>query len=170
VQVAVCCSSGPPRTAKVYEQCVALTTSPISTHDIQGHAARRNPRPPAQHNRTGHNSLMPRSLCWPGGTTPPDAPARAWPLAAGLAAGVALDALLGDPRRFHPVAGFGRAAAALEARDYADSRRRARRRLRPGRRRPRRAPAPPYPGSAAVAGRRGRARGVGRHRCPFATP
>jgi adenosylcobinamide-phosphate synthase len=48
-------------------------------------------------------------------------PAR-WPLAAGLAAGVALDALLGDPRRFHPVAAFGRAAAALESRDYADSR------------------------------------------------
>jgi len=47
---------------------------------------------------------------------------RQWPLAVGLAAGVALDALLGDPRRFHPVAGFGRAAAALEARDYADSR------------------------------------------------
>jgi adenosylcobinamide-phosphate synthase len=47
-----------------------------------------------------------------------------WPLAAGLAVGVALDALLGDPRRFHPVAAFGRAAAALEARDYADSRRR----------------------------------------------
>ena len=40
----------------------------------------------------------------------------------GLAAGVALDALLGDPRRGHPVAAFGRAAAALEARDYADSR------------------------------------------------
>jgi len=35
---------------------------------------------------------------------------------------VALDALLGDPRRFHPVAAFGRAAAALECRDYADSR------------------------------------------------
>ena len=47
-----------------------------------------------------------------------------WPLAAGLAAGVVLDALLGDPRRGHPVAAFGRAAAALEARDYADSRRR----------------------------------------------
>jgi adenosylcobinamide-phosphate synthase len=47
---------------------------------------------------------------------------RNWPLAAGLAAGVALDALLGDPRRGHPVAAFGRAAAALEARDYADSR------------------------------------------------
>jgi adenosylcobinamide-phosphate synthase len=45
-----------------------------------------------------------------------------WPLAAGLAAGVALDALLGDPRRGHPVAAFGRAATALEARDYADSR------------------------------------------------
>ena len=45
-----------------------------------------------------------------------------WPLAAGLAAGVALDAVLGDPRRGHPVAAFGRAAAALEARDYADSR------------------------------------------------
>ena len=45
-----------------------------------------------------------------------------WPLAVGVAAGVALDALLGDPRRFHPVAAFGRAAAALEARDYADSR------------------------------------------------
>jgi adenosylcobinamide-phosphate synthase len=48
--------------------------------------------------------------------------ATGWPLAAGLAAGVTLDALLGDPRRFHPVAAFGRAAAALEARDYADSR------------------------------------------------
>src|SRR5262245_40330506 len=47
-----------------------------------------------------------------------------WPLAAGLAAGVALDALFGDPRRGHPVAPFGPAAAALEARDYADSRRR----------------------------------------------
>jgi adenosylcobinamide-phosphate synthase len=45
-------------------------------------------------------------------------------LAVGLAAGVALDALFGDPRRGHPVAAFGRAAAALEARDYADSRRR----------------------------------------------
>jgi adenosylcobinamide-phosphate synthase len=47
-----------------------------------------------------------------------------WPVAAGLIAGVALDALIGDPRRGHPVAAFGRAAAALEARDYADSRRR----------------------------------------------
>jgi adenosylcobinamide-phosphate synthase len=42
----------------------------------------------------------------------------------GLAAGAGLDALFGDPRRGHPVAAFGRAATALEARDYADSRRR----------------------------------------------
>ena len=45
-----------------------------------------------------------------------------WPLAAGLAAGVALDALLGDPRRGHPVAAFGTAASVLESRTYADSR------------------------------------------------
>ncbi len=49
---------------------------------------------------------------------------RDWPLAAGLAAGVALDALIGDPRRGHPVAAFGRLAARLETRMYADSRRR----------------------------------------------
>jgi adenosylcobinamide-phosphate synthase len=55
--------------------------------------------------RPGHNNLMSRRA-----------------LAVGLAAGVALDALLGDPRRGHPVAAFGRAATALEARDYADSR------------------------------------------------
>jgi adenosylcobinamide-phosphate synthase len=40
----------------------------------------------------------------------------------GLLAGVALDALTGDPRRGHPVAAFGRAAGALERRMYADSR------------------------------------------------
>jgi adenosylcobinamide-phosphate synthase len=39
----------------------------------------------------------------------------------GLLAGVALDALTGDPRRGHPVAAFGRAVAALERRLYADS-------------------------------------------------
>jgi adenosylcobinamide-phosphate synthase len=43
-------------------------------------------------------------------------------LAGGLLAGVVLDSLLGDPRRGHPVAGFGRAAAALERRAYADDR------------------------------------------------
>jgi len=43
--------------------------------------------------------------------------------ATGLALGVALDAALGDPRRGHPVAGFGRLAQALEARWYRDRRR-----------------------------------------------
>ncbi len=43
--------------------------------------------------------------------------------AVGLLAGYALDALLGDPRRFHPVAGFGTAAGALERRLYAPRRR-----------------------------------------------
>lgn len=41
--------------------------------------------------------------------------------AGGLLAGYALDRLLGDPRRFHPVAGFGQFAARLERRWYADS-------------------------------------------------
>jgi adenosylcobinamide-phosphate synthase len=38
--------------------------------------------------------------------------------AVGLLAGFALDAVLGDPRRFHPVAGFGQAATVLEHRLY----------------------------------------------------
>lgn len=42
--------------------------------------------------------------------------------AAGLLAGAAADAVFADPRRGHPVALFGRAAAALERRLYADSR------------------------------------------------
>jgi adenosylcobinamide-phosphate synthase len=48
---------------------------------------------------------------------PPD-----WPLGAGIAAGVLADALVGDPRRGHPVALFGRAATRLERNIYADSR------------------------------------------------
>ncbi|WP_250009442.1 cobalamin biosynthesis protein [Actinoplanes sp. M2I2] len=43
--------------------------------------------------------------------------------AVGLAAGYLLDVILGDPRRWHPVAGFGTAAAALERRVYAPDRR-----------------------------------------------
>lgn len=43
-------------------------------------------------------------------------------VAAGLALGWAADQLLGDPRRWHPVAGFGRLATALETRTYADDR------------------------------------------------
>lgn len=41
---------------------------------------------------------------------------------AGIAAGYFVDLLFSDPRRGHPVALFGRAAAALERRSYADSR------------------------------------------------
>lgn len=42
--------------------------------------------------------------------------------ALGLALGYAADRALGDPRRFHPVAGFGQAAARAERAWYADSR------------------------------------------------
>ena len=42
--------------------------------------------------------------------------------AAGLLLGVAADVVVGDPRRGHPVAGFGALAAALERRGYADRR------------------------------------------------
>nr|WP_127554263.1 cobalamin biosynthesis protein [Actinoplanes sp. OR16] len=42
--------------------------------------------------------------------------------AAGLLAGYLLDAAVGDPRRFHPVAGFGTAADALERRLYRPTR------------------------------------------------
>jgi adenosylcobinamide-phosphate synthase len=42
--------------------------------------------------------------------------------ALGLALGIGLDAAIGDPRRGHPVAFFGRAARALEDRLYAPSR------------------------------------------------
>ncbi|OFB37213.1 cobalamin biosynthesis protein [Mycolicibacterium sp. (ex Dasyatis americana)] len=42
--------------------------------------------------------------------------------AAGIAVGFLADLLLGDPRRGHPVAGFGAAAARLEKLTYADNR------------------------------------------------
>ena len=45
------------------------------------------------------------------------------PTAAGLALGAATDLLLADPRRAHPVAGFGAAATILERRIWRDSRR-----------------------------------------------
>ncbi len=41
---------------------------------------------------------------------------------AGLALGYAADRLLGDPARYHPVAGFGRLAATVEARTWSDRR------------------------------------------------
>ncbi|HEY5821257.1 MAG TPA: cobalamin biosynthesis protein [Propionibacteriaceae bacterium] len=43
-------------------------------------------------------------------------------LVAGLALGYAADAVLGDPRRRHPVAGFGQLAVTLERQSYADAR------------------------------------------------
>ncbi|GAA4925763.1 cobalamin biosynthesis protein [Actinoplanes utahensis] len=43
--------------------------------------------------------------------------------AAGLVAGYLLDAAIGDPRRLHPVAGYGTAAGALERRVYRPHRR-----------------------------------------------
>ena len=43
------------------------------------------------------------------------------PVAAGLTLGVLADELLGDPRRGHPVAGFGATATALERRLYRDT-------------------------------------------------
>ena len=42
--------------------------------------------------------------------------------ALGLALGFAADRVLGDPARWHPVAGFGRVATALEQTTYADGR------------------------------------------------
>ncbi|MGZ4465238.1 MAG: cobalamin biosynthesis protein [Nocardioides sp.] len=42
--------------------------------------------------------------------------------AAGLLIGFAADRVLGDPARWHPVAGFGRVATTLERRSYADHR------------------------------------------------
>ena len=45
-----------------------------------------------------------------------------WTRGAGIAAAVVADAVLGDPRRGHPVALFGSGAAALERRSYADDR------------------------------------------------
>jgi len=50
-----------------------------------------------------------RAGCWAG----------CW---AGIAAGIGLDVLFADPRRLHPVAGFGRLAAAAERVLYRDSR------------------------------------------------
>jgi adenosylcobinamide-phosphate synthase len=44
------------------------------------------------------------------------------PTSAGLALGAVADLVFADPRRGHPVAGFGRAAAALERRMWRDSR------------------------------------------------
>ncbi|WP_436787472.1 cobalamin biosynthesis protein [Yinghuangia sp. YIM S10712] len=59
------------------------------------------------------------------GAAPTPARPDTWPRAVpalGLLLGFAADAVIGDPRRGHPVALFGSAAASLERRMYADSR------------------------------------------------
>ncbi|WP_084465320.1 cobalamin biosynthesis protein [Nocardia salmonicida] len=48
---------------------------------------------------------------------------KATSTAVGLVLGFVLDRVFADPRRWHPVAGFGSAAAALEAKTYVDDRR-----------------------------------------------
>lgn len=47
---------------------------------------------------------------------------RVGPRGAGIVLGYLVDVAVGDPRRRHPVAGFGRVAAALERRAYRDAR------------------------------------------------
>jgi adenosylcobinamide-phosphate synthase len=90
----------------------------ITARSVCAHRAHRpHPGPPSYLSHLGLPGLAP-------GRRPGLAPGRrpGLPLAAGLLAGVALDSLLGDPRRHHPVAGFGQAAAALERRLYAPTR------------------------------------------------
>jgi adenosylcobinamide-phosphate synthase len=53
---------------------------------------------------------------------PRPAPPATWATAAGLAAGLAADRVLADPRRGHPVALFGAVAARAEQRMHRDSR------------------------------------------------
>ncbi|MYV67947.1 cobalamin biosynthesis protein, partial [Streptomyces sp. SID2131] len=52
----------------------------------------------------------------------PGRPRATGVFAYGAAAGLAVDLLLGDPRRGHPVAAFGRTAAAVEERLHHDHR------------------------------------------------
>lgn len=69
----------------------------------------------------------------PGGGPPPDTglprtglprcATAGLPRAAGLLLGYTLDGVLADPRRYHPVAGFGALASRLERLTYADRRR-----------------------------------------------
>jgi adenosylcobinamide-phosphate synthase len=60
-------------------------------------------------------------MIWSRAPRPPRIRTATWPVAGGIVAGVAADTLLGDPRRGHPVALFGRAVQAVEGRVYADS-------------------------------------------------
>jgi adenosylcobinamide-phosphate synthase len=55
------------------------------------------------------------------GRKAPRRDAHGWALAGGIIAGTVADAVLGDPRRGHPVAAFGRVAQVLQDRVYRDS-------------------------------------------------
>ena len=63
---------------------------------------------------TRKNALRARAAGWPGWS------GRDWPLATGLIGGAIADAVLGDPKRGHPVALFGQLMTTLEQRLYAD--------------------------------------------------
>lgn len=67
----------------------------------------------------GGSTDPPAALC---GTLPDVTARMRRGRAAGLALGWLADRVLGDPRRGHPVAGFGQLAIAVERRTYADSR------------------------------------------------
>src|SRR4051794_24908837 len=67
-------------------------------------------------------SADPRDETSGGGWHSVGVPRRDVPTAAGLALGAAADLLFSDPRRGHPVAGFGTVAAALERLVWRDAR------------------------------------------------
>ena len=111
IRVAVCRDLRPPRTVslRTRTECCGraphhaspLAQTPAAPPDSLHHHV---PAPAATPgDRWSHLSVIPglRHNSRMPGSRP------RWPLAAGLAAGVALDALLGDPRRCHPVAVFG---------------------------------------------------------------
>jgi adenosylcobinamide-phosphate synthase len=91
---------------------VTAVCSPVAGRRRKG--SPRPPRPPAGPSRPG------RALTGAGWAA---AGRGRWVRPVGLLLGVALDAAFGDPRRGHPVAGFGALAAAVERRWYADRRR-----------------------------------------------
>lgn len=99
-------------------------------HDAQvqpGTGHPRGPPVPSSRTSTGLTVVAVRVAAGPivaPVTQPaPYRPAPAWwAPGAGLAAGLVLDRVVGDPRRGHPVAAFGRLAGATERALYADDR------------------------------------------------
>lgn len=94
----------------------AATECGAEVADMRAVPALRNPaplhrdRPGSARRRTGHlTALVPRGAAVTG-----------TPRAAGLVLGAVADVVVGDPRRGHPVAAFGRAVGAAERVLYAD--------------------------------------------------